>query len=482
MSRVRPVLDQLPGARILRVDGPDPDRTFALTLDAGGAREVLVLQLDGPARGIGLLPDRPRGEPASAFVRLLRKHLQGSRVRGLWRRSPRGAHLVLERGGTAAGLALVDLAGPGGLGLVLWGGEHPRVLGGLPRRGLGDLGWRPGAVPPEALPEDGSQGDAEPWADLVALRRAGQALVAETGDRDTQLRRTALRRRVVRTRDRLRRKVRAIAGDAARAERVPELRRRASALLASPGAEPDARGKVEVTDWEADPPAPLSLQLDPGQTVAGQGEAWFRLARRLERGAALASERLAATSAALAEVEALLEAIDGSEERSVVEALEARWVALGVDRGQGSSSGTVPNRKRDAPRLPYRRYRGAGGREIRVGKGAADNDELTLRHARPQDLWLHARSVRGAHVVVPLDRGESIPPGLLADAATLAAHFSEARGEALAEVQHAERRHVRKPRGFPPGAVRVEREKTFTVRVDGRRLRELLDSEKLPGP
>ena len=65
--------------------------------------------------------------------------------------------------------------------------------------------------------------------------------------------------------------------------------------------------------------------------------------------------------------------------------------------------------RREGAALPYRRYEGAGGRPILVGRDAAANDELTLHVAGPRDLWLHARGWAGAHVIVPRNRGQETP-------------------------------------------------------------------------
>ncbi|GAC1522858.1 MAG: hypothetical protein NVS3B10_22990 [Polyangiales bacterium] len=113
-----------------------------------------------------------------------------------------------------------------------------------------------------------------------------------------------------------------------------------------------------------------------------------------------------------------------------------------------------------------------------MGRGAKDNDLLTTHVARPHDLWLHVKGVTGAHVVVPMTKGESCPQALLIDAAHLAAHFSDARGERVVEISHAPRRHVRKPRGAPPGAVVVDREKVLVLRVEPARIALLLASGK----
>src|SRR4029453_11481600 len=111
---------------------------------------------------------------------------------------------------------------------------------------------------------------------------------------------------------------------------------------------------------------------------------------------------------------------------------------------------------------------------IYVGRGANKNDELTWKIARGNDLWLHARDVPGAHVVVPLERGRSADPDTLVDAATLAAHHSNARDEAQVDVGYALRKHLRKPRGAGPGVVLVAQQKTIRVRMEQARLERLL--------
>jgi hypothetical protein len=60
----------------------------------------------------------------------------------------------------------------------------------------------------------------------------------------------------------------------------------------------------------------------------------------------------------------------------------------------------------------------------------------------------------------------------------LAAHFSDARGEAVVDVAYAPRRYVRKPRGSAPGLVVVDREKVFAVRIDPAVMRVLLEREE----
>jgi hypothetical protein len=140
------------------------------------------------------------------------------------------------------------------------------------------------------------------------------------------------------------------------------------------------------------------------------------------------------------------------EVRNAVPALPAGGV-----RGGRSDAG---------PALPYRRYRSSGGLEIRVGRGARYNDELTFHHAAPDDVWLHARHAAGAHVVLRWPGPGNPPHRDLEEAAVLAAIHSRARTSGSAPVDWTLRKYVRKPRGAAPGAVLPQRVRTIFVEPD----------------
>jgi len=99
------------------------------------------------------------------------------------------------------------------------------------------------------------------------------------------------------------------------------------------------------------------------------------------------------------------------------------------------------------------------GFEVLVGRDSRSNDELSLRVAEPDDLWLHAAGHAGSHVVVRNpDRLPDLPRSVVERAAQLAAWHSKARnarGKVAVHVCHAA--DVRKPRGAPPGQVEIRR-------------------------
>ena len=118
---------------------------------------------------------------------------------------------------------------------------------------------------------------------------------------------------------------------------------------------------------------------------------------------------------------------------------------------------------KDEETLPYRAVF-VKGWEIRIGKNAAANDAMLRAHSHKDDLWLHAKGVPGSHVLICRKAGQVFPKDIIEAAAGLAAWHSKKRTESLADVAVTERKYVRKVKGTPAGAVRVERERVVLVK------------------
>ncbi|MBN2530967.1 MAG: DUF814 domain-containing protein [Deltaproteobacteria bacterium] len=231
-----------------------------------------------------------------------------------------------------------------------------------------------------------------------------------------------------------------------------------------------ARGtkRFDTTDFEGNP---ISITLNPILSAVENMQAMFEKAGRLGRATAKIDERL---QNAMIEEENL-----ESIKREIVDAPPDALDDLLGRLSQINRQVVQRARKRTQTpvRLPYRQYPIFGAHTARVGKSSKDNDALTLRHATPNDLWLHVRGVPGSHVVVPLGRGEDPTPDLLVDAAHLAAHFSSARNDDHVEIIYTRRKYVQKPKGAAPGSVRLLKEKTFVLKVEPNRLRQLLSDQ-----
>jgi len=108
------------------------------------------------------------------------------------------------------------------------------------------------------------------------------------------------------------------------------------------------------------------------------------------------------------------------------------------------------------------------GYEVLIGKGDADNDELTFALAAPEDFWLHvAGGVPGSHVVIRNpDKLDALPRAVVERAAELAARHSKARDARRVDVHLCRVADVSKPRGAPPGQVELRRWERVRVHRD----------------
>jgi len=109
-------------------------------------------------------------------------------------------------------------------------------------------------------------------------------------------------------------------------------------------------------------------------------------------------------------------------------------------------------------------YRLPGDWKVLAGRTDAANDYLSLKLARPNDLWFHVRGLPGSHVVLRVAEGATPGRGVQELVAGIAAYHSKAREAGTVAVSCTEARHVSKPRGAKAGTVTIRKEKVLKVR------------------
>ena len=114
-----------------------------------------------------------------------------------------------------------------------------------------------------------------------------------------------------------------------------------------------------------------------------------------------------------------------------------------------------------------------------VGKNNAQNDWLSLRKGKPNDLWLHVKVIPGSHVLIPLEDGEEFPDdSTLEEAAALAIYYSQARGSSQVAVDYTHVKQLKKPNAAKPGMVIYEQNWTLFLTPKPEILEQLLASEE----
>ena len=116
-------------------------------------------------------------------------------------------------------------------------------------------------------------------------------------------------------------------------------------------------------------------------------------------------------------------------------------------------------------KLPPLRFESDDGFTILVGRNNVQNDRLTLRESRGNDIWFHTQKIPGSHVIV-VTEGREVPNRTLEQACILAATHSQAAKSAKVPVDYTQVRYVKKPNGAKPGMVIYETYQTAIVNPD----------------
>jgi NFACT N-terminal and middle domains/NFACT protein RNA binding domain len=313
-----------------------------------------------------------------------------------------------------------------------------------------------GAATPSPDPVDGAMG---PFS-------SARAACAELGRRVLRGAHEMMVRRVSRP---LRRRVESLArlndnlaDDIERAAEHAELRREAETLAAFQARVPTGASLIELPDVY-DNSQTRAISLDPAEPVHVQIEKRFRRATKLKKSAEHAARRLDLVRREHDELSSSLTLLESttsfSDAIKLVETIRAKF---DIDTDQRLRP--VGATRRREPEKTYRTYDVDARWFVLVGRSNFENDEITFQVAKPTDLWFHAQSVPGSHVILRSRGGSDGPPSRVIErAASIAAHFSKAKHSALVPVIYTQRKYVRKFRGAKPGQVVCEREKMMMV-------------------
>ncbi len=288
-------------------------------------------------------------------------------------------------------------------------------------------------------------------------------------------------RKILQTqRSRCQRKAELLQQQLAASEEAAQYRLQAELLLAHQHEVQQGQTSVTLHNFfegeSADRQSNVTISLDPRLDAVGNANRLFNKYHKLRRALALVPTQIEQNASELATIEQLLADLMLAETPAEVNLVKAEVQAAGYMRG-------AP--KQQEKKLQKAPKKGKGGKQIKgkpalpgggvplhvqsrdgftvlVGKNSRQNEEVTFHQAAANDIWLHARGVPGAHVIIKA-AGREIPRSTIEQAASLAAYYSQARGTTTAPVDYTLQRHVRHMKGAGPGMVIYERERTIYV-------------------
>src|SRR5262245_58425199 len=292
---------------------------------------------------------------------------------------------------------------------------------------------------------------------------------------------------------RLARKVEALRGDLAEAQRAQEFRTFGETLLSYLRQVPARAASVVLPD-PSDVARNLTIELDPRVSAQANAARYFKRAAKAERGLKQVPPRLSATEAEAHELEVLLARVAAVEEgaadtarvddlsldldleaalgrlpvtlrNEVRAATGAARIASAIARAGGVAAVARGEERAPSARLQPRRLKSADGWDVLIGRNNEGNDYLTHHLARPEDYWFHVHGAAGSHVVLRRGKGANEPSrATVEEVASWAAFYSQARTAGRVPVIVTRKKYVRKPKKGPPGLALCTHEKTVMVR------------------
>ena len=211
---------------------------------------------------------------------------------------------------------------------------------------------------------------------------------------------------------------------------------------------------------------PITIALDKALTPNQNAQRYFKRYQKLKEAVKYLTDLIEETKATILYLESVETVLNQAGLEEIAEIREELIQTGFIRRRQ---------REKIQKRKKPEQYLASDGKTIiYVGRNNLQNEELTFKIARKEELWFHAKDIPGSHVVISgnLDPSDEVKT----DAAELAAYFSQGRLSNLVQVDMIEVKKLNKPTGGKPGFVTYTGQKTLRVTPDSEKIASMKKS------
>ena len=244
-------------------------------------------------------------------------------------------------------------------------------------------------------------------------------------------------------------------------ENAEEFRQKGELLTTFLHQVPNNQDQVELDNYYTS--EKITIVLDKALTPNQNAQRYFKKYQKLKEAVKHLTGLIEETKETIQYLESVETALS---QASLTEIAEIREELI--------QTGFIRRRQREKiqKRKKPEKYLATDGKTIiLVGRNNLQNDELTFKMAKKEELWFHAKDIPGSHVVIT---GNLQPSDeVKTDAAELAAYFSKARLSNLVQVDMIEVKKLNKPTGGKPGFVTYTGQKTLRVTPDEAKIKSM---------
>ena len=208
---------------------------------------------------------------------------------------------------------------------------------------------------------------------------------------------------------------------------------------------------------------PITIALDKALTPNQNAQKYFKRYQKLKEAVKYLTELIEETKATILYLESVETVLN-----------QAGLDEIAEIREELIQTGFIRRRQREKiqKRKKPEKYLASDGKTIiLVGRNNLQNEELTFKIARKEELWFHAKDTPGSHVVISGNLNPS--DEVKTDAAELAAYYSKGRLSNLVQVDMIEVKKLNKPTGGKPGFVTYTGQKTLRVTPDSEKIESM---------
>ena len=211
---------------------------------------------------------------------------------------------------------------------------------------------------------------------------------------------------------------------------------------------------------------PITIALDKALTPSQNAQRYFKRYQKLKEAVKYLTDLIEETKATILYLESVETVLNQAGLEEIAEIREELIQTGFIRRRQ---------REKIQKRKKPEQYLASDGKTIiYVGRNNLQNEELTFKMARKEELWFHAKDIPGSHVVISGNLNPS--DEVKTDAAELAAYFSKGRLSNLVQVDMIEVKKLNKPTGGKPGFVTYTGQKTLRVTPDPEKIASMKKS------
>jgi len=212
-------------------------------------------------------------------------------------------------------------------------------------------------------------------------------------------------------------------------------------------------------NYYEEPYTEITIPLESHLTAIENAQSYYKLYNKAKRTELAAKEQLEIIEEDIKYLQSVLLSLDLLQTKEDIQELRLELIEMGYLKKRKGAAKMKPSKKE----LPFLHFKSTEGHDIYVGKNNYQNDTLTMKFAKPNDLWLHIKDGPGSHVIIKSIDGMPISEETTLEGAMLAAYHSSGKMSSHVPIDYTYKRNVKKVPNAKPGMVIYTNFKTLYV-------------------